>query len=334
MRFTTKILWFGLLAGLSALACGAENVDAPAPAPGPSPTPSPVAYDLGVAYGPCTSGDNAELDVIAKHFNVFRLYSFDKTSLDYAKSHGMEVLLGTTNERAQTFVTDPAAVSSFVAEIAPYLSSGTIKVILLGNEPLNSGVFYECPDMRTAIDAVYAEVVKTGYDIPVSVNVHDNTYWGGNFDPRLNNCVLPAIATQTNPVFYVDLYPYFSDGNTDAYRLDADLLLTDMYSGGHGNLGWVPAMAAKHPNIGVFIAETGWASAGGDPPSGAVSSPTNEGIYVDSVATWANANAHHAILFMMFDRACKGPNWEGHFGLMNDATTPKAHVTVPTDLVP
>ncbi len=296
--------------------------------------PMPVTTPLGVDYGPCGSGDTAELDVIAKHFKVFRLYKFDKTSLDYAKAHGMEVLLGTTNQRAQTFATDQTAISTFVTEIMPYLDSGTIKVILLGNEPLNSGIFYQCPDMQNAIDGVYNELKRKGYDIPVSVNVMDNTYWGGGFDTRLNNCVLPAIAKQTNPVFYVDLYPYLSDNNTDTYRLDANLLLTDMYSGGHGNLGWVPAMAAKYPNIGVFIAETGWASAGGNPPSGAVSSTANEGKYVDSVATWAKTHGHHTILFMMFDRSCKGTNWEGYYGLMKDVNNPKQNVTVPTDLVP
>ncbi len=296
--------------------------------------PMPVTYPLGVAYGPCGSGETAELDVIAKHFKVFRLYKFDKTSLDYAKAHGMEVLLGTTNERAQTFATDPSKISAFVTEIIPYLNSGTIKVILLGNEPLNSGVFYQCPDMQNAIEGVYNELKRKGYDIPVSVNVMDNTYWGGGFDTRLNNCVLPAIAKQKNPVFYVDLYPYLSDNNMDPYRLDANLLLTDMYSGGHGNQGWVPAMAAKYPKIGVFIGETGWASAGGNPPSGAVSNTTNEGKYVGSVATWAKTKGHHTILFMMFDRACKGTNWEGHYGLMTDVNNPKPNVTVPTDLVP
>ena len=296
--------------------------------------PMPVTTPLGVAYGPCGSGDTAELDVIAKHFKVFRLYKFDNTSLDYAKTHGMEVLLGTTNERAQTFATDPSKISSFVTEIMPYLNSGTIKVILLGNEPLNNDPFHNCPDMQNAIEGVYNELKSKGHDIPVSVNVMDNTYWGGGFDTRLNNCVLPAIAKQTNPVFYVDLYPYLSPNNTDPYRLDANLLLTDMYSGGHGNLGWVPAMAAKHPNIGVFIAETGWASAGGNPPNGGVSNTTNEGKYVDSVATWAKTKGHHTILFMMFDRSCKEDNWERHYGLMTDVSTPKQNVTVPTDLVP
>jgi len=297
--------------------------------------PMPVTYPLGVAYGPCGSGDTAELDVIAKHFKVFRLYKFDKTSLDYAKAHGMEVLLSTTNQRAQTFATDPAAISSFVNEIMPYLNSGTIKVILLGNEPLNNDPFNKCPDMQNAIEGVYNELKSKGHDIPVSVNVKDNTYWGGAFDTRLNDCVLPAIAKQTNPVFYVDLYPYLSADNTDPYRLDANLLLTDMYSGGNGNQGWVPAMAAKHPNIGVFIAETGWASAGGNPPSGAVSNTTNEGKYVGSVAAWAKTHGHHTILFMMFDRSCKGPpEYEKFYGLMTDVNNPKQNVTVPTDLVP
>jgi exo-beta-1,3-glucanase (GH17 family) len=296
--------------------------------------PMPVTTPLGVAYGPCGSGDTAELDVIAKHFKVFRLYKFDNTSLDYAKAHGMEVLLGTTNERAQTFATDPSKISSFVTDIMPYLNSGTIKVILLGNEPLNNDPFHNCPDMQSAIEGVYNELKSKGHDIPVSVNVMDNTYWGGGFDTRLNDCVLPAIAKQTNPVFYVDLYPYLSPNNTDPYRLNANLLLTDMYSGGNGNTGWVPAMAAKHPNIGVFIAETGWASAGGNPPNGGVSNTTNEGKYVDSVATWAKTKGHHTILFMMFDRSCKEDNWERHYGLMKDVNTPKQNVTVPTGLVP
>lgn len=298
--------------------------------------PRPVTYPLGVAYGPCGPGDKAELDIIAKHFKVFRLYEFDKTSLDYAKAHGMEVLLGTTNERAQKFATDPGAISAFVTEIMPYLNSGTIKAVLLGNEPLNNGNFFnQCPDIQTAIEGVYKKLKSKGHDIPVSINVKDNTYWNGAFDTRLNSCVLPAIAKQKHPVFYVDLYPYFADNNTDPYRLDANLLLTDMYSGGHGNLGWVPAMAAKHPNIGVFIAETGWASAGGNPPGGGVSDTTNEGKYVDSVATWAKTHGHHTILFMMFDRSCKGPDeWEKHFGLMKDVNSPKQHVTVPRNLAP
>ncbi|RNC77452.1 glycosyl hydrolase family 17 [Piscirickettsia salmonis] len=299
---------------------------------------NPTNSNLSVTYGPCHSGNEKELKKLHQYFNVFRLYKFDQTSLDFAKKHSMQVLLGTTNSLAKSFATSnqnhATNISDYLQKISNYLSSATVKVIILGNEPLNQPLFANPtggPDMQSAINNLYSALKKQGYTLPVTINVADDTYWGGAFDPRLNNNILPAINQQTHPIFYVDLYPLFANNNTDAYRLDANKLLNDMYMGGTSNTGWIPAMQKKFPNISVLIAETGWASAGGNPPSGAVASQANESTYINSVATWAKNNHYPTTLFMMYDRpSCKGTNWEGHFGLMKDASTSKQHVTIPS----
>ena len=300
-------------------------------------TYNPTNSYVSVAYGPCTGGNTQELKILHKHFSSFRLYQYDQTSLDFAKTNKMQVILGSTNTLAKSFTKtgDPkykSNIARYITKIEPYLKTDTVRVILLGNEPLNQPMFNGEQGgkiLGEAITNLYTALKSKGYDIPISVNVMDDTYRGGAFDPRLNTSILPAISMETHPIFYVDLYPIFSDNNVDSYRLNAEKLLNDMYAGGNGNIGWVPAMKKKFPNIQVFIGETGWASDGGNPPNGGIVNNINEGIYLNSVHTWAVNNKYPTILFMMYDRSCKGSNWEGHFGLMKNSTTPKPNVTIP-----
>ncbi|MDA7742444.1 hypothetical protein N8865_02400 [Francisellaceae bacterium] len=267
---------------------------------------NPLCYNVGVNYTPQSQGTNTQLDQIKNKFSMIHLYHYDLATLQYARAHGLQVMLGTTNANAASFA-NKAAAEAFAKKIIPFIQSETIKVILLGNEPLNSSRFNQADKITQAITNVYSSLGEN--TVPVTININDNTYWGGSLDPRLHT-VLPAIESQSLPWLFIDLYPFISKGVTIA---TAKTTFINQIN------GWKTVLSTKYPHIKIGVAQTGWASAGGPTKTGQVTSLSNENQYLEDIVSASQSQHIPVFISTAFDHPNTAQNsWDGHFGIFKN----------------
>ena len=297
----------------------------------------PFTKTTGVAYNhsfasPGTQPDTAAaMKQIASQFGLVRLYGDDSDltdELNDAKTNGVEVALGTTNDMITAFLTQANADAYVNSYVKPYVN--TVKLVILGNEPFISN--QQTGSLVPALTNLRQAFTDDGVNVlPVTINesfgVVQNSY------PPACTTFAPQYAGISSVLAYlqsigsfilVDIYPYQAERDNPSQIPLAYALGTQ--STPIGPACGAPAVtepslfqaqldafkaamkAAGYPSLTTFIGETGWASAGSS-----AASPANETTYINCYSQ-SYSTSLPTFLFEMYNENLKGGD-ESYYGL-------------------
>lgn len=379
--------------GASAPSGVSEAPAAPPPLMGAAPTnrwtafgpyaasSSPFRHSAGICYAGPTSGRTvqADLDLLTgtdgfRMLHLYHLYLDDALTMDpnmlavlnYAAqaSPKLEILLGTLNSHVTNLFQTRAGADTFVNATAPYLRTGVIQAIALGNEPndrkqanIAPGVFsVAAGNLRASLDAAGFQ------DVPITVCL----LYGGivSYPPAqahfqetgdiysMEGYARALAGLSGKPFVFVNLFPHFAvtsvvaqfpqtaswypqfglfTSTADPASQDGNLapywdLLDLQYNTVTLSLG-----KAGLGNVQVYVSETGWPSDGG----GTYTTVANEAAFVNGLLDrWVGPQRSTAspsvptFLFSAFDNP-DGAGVEGHWGLRDTSGNLKAGIALP-----
>ncbi len=342
---------------------------------------SPFTHGIGVCYGLFNGRNgNVQTDMTTltqtdgfKSLHLYRLFSEGSLTPDpqmqqvmqyaAAQSPKIEILLGTLNSEVTGILSTPSGATQYVAALKPYLDTGVIKVIGLGNEPNDKGQANLAPGVwTTAAQNLRAALTAAGYDTPISACLlfggitsyppasarfqDSNTTYSMLGYMQAINSVNPG-----RPFVFVNILPSFTvndvvaqNPQTRPWYPDFGLFKsTTNPASNDGNLApyWCLAdlqyncvltalRAANLSNVQVYISESGWPSANG----GEFGTPQNEAAYVNGLLNqWIrpqmlSGGTVPTFLFEGYDEPSQGGN--SNWGLRDVSGNLKPGITLPS----
>ena len=348
---------------------------------------SPFSHAVGVCYGHFqgrTGTVSQDMDTITKTdgFKMLHIYNlFADSSLhldpdmkavvDYAaaQSPKLEILLGTQNDLVSGLFQTQAGATQYVQALKPYLDTGVIKVLALGNEPNDAGQANLDPTVwAKAAHNVRAALIAEGYpDLPISACL----VFGGvtSYPPSQavfqdqkngqNNITyysmlgyIQAIQSiNSRPFVFVNILPSFTVNavvvqvpQTASWYPDFGIFQSTTDPASHdGNVApyWnvadlqynvvrVALAAANASSVQVYMSESGWPSG----LAGTYATLANEVAYINNLLNlWIlpQINSGGSVPVFLFE-AFDEPNQGGNskFGLRDDQGLLKPGIVLPS----
>lgn len=285
-----------------------------------------------VAYGPYREGqapgvkgpDDAELledlRIIAKHWNMIRLYGADGDTRRIVRlidEHELPIKV------IQGLWLEPEEGDSTKVE-------GNIRQVLTGVE-----LAHRYPDVVAAI----------------SVGNETQVFWSSHtMDPELLIRYLRAVRNNvTVPVTTADDYLYWNKPESKRIAQESDFVFTHIHPLWNGKtldvaVEWIDQIYRQlqelHPEREIVIGETGWATDYNSEKTGPGEQGTlvkgavgldAQAAFLADLDTWIESNRVITFLFEAFDESWKGggessppSEIEKHWGVFNEDRTPKA----------
>uniref|UniRef100_A0A1D1YYB8 Glucan endo-1,3-beta-glucosidase n=1 Tax=Anthurium amnicola TaxID=1678845 RepID=A0A1D1YYB8_9ARAE len=308
------------------------------------------AAKVGICYG--RLGDNlpppatAVQLITSNNITKVRLFDPDTPTLRAFAGTGVELMVGIPNDVLPSLAAGTAANAArwLQSNVFDSVPAAQVRYLAAGNEVLFGDASY-APHLVPALWNLHRALQAMGLDggiklsTPHAASVLATSYppSGGSFAASVLPTMRPLLEflAQTGAPFMANVYPFFAHvgdpaGVPISYALfgpdapvvqDGGLAYTNLFDATVD--AFVAAMETEgFPGIAVAVAETGWATAGGEAATPKKAAAFNGNVVsraVQGVGTPRRPGvAVEVFLFGLFDEDGKpGEEYERHFGVFH-----------------